>query len=823
MEHKSKNKDENTEVDLDYVCKPLEKVIHDSMMPYSEFVIMDRALPRVEDGLKPVQRRVLYSMLEVGVLPDRPFRKSARIVGDCMGKYHPHGDRSIYDTMVRMAQPFNMGETLVTGHGNFGSIDGDGAAAMRYTEAKLSPIALELLRDIEKDTVQWQFNFDDSCKEPVTLPGRFPNLLVNGGSGIAVGLATNIPTHNLKEVISAVCAYIENPKISLDELLKIMPGPDFPTGAYILSSSEIKKLYQTGKGRIFVRSKITIEDADNGKKNIVISEIPYQVNKALMLQKIAKYKETDTTNVMSYISDIVDESDRSGIRAVIKLKKDANIPAILNILYKYCDVQTTFNANMVAIADGKPKQLSLIEIISYYVAYQKTIIYNRTKYDLEECLKKEHILEGLLIAIRNIDEVVRIIKTSKNTTDAKIQLMQTFELDDVQAQAILDMRLARLTSLEVTKLVNELNRLRDLIKRYTAILKSDSMQMKIVKQELSEIGKKYGVDRQTTFKNDDDVLENMGASRSSEIESSEPTEYTNIIASPMSTLKNVPPTSYTRASRELSSSPSEFEIPQINVNIATNKDVYLFTSLGNCVKVPVNKINICKFRDKGSHYSSFYKNYKTNERIVELLRIDPETDADLNLVFVTKLGLIKLTKVKEFISSKTSMAGIKLKDGDELVYVRIDNPSKRIAIFTKMGLGAMIQKDDLKPMGRVSSGVKAITLDKNDEVVCAVQSAKSDAFVIILSNGNAKIIKYADIPEMVRARKGLKMFTSKDVTTRVVLADILDKDVNYVIEKTKSGLTKINQSDMKVEPRTGAGKDVSNKEGILRAYKFVKI
>ena len=566
----------STEITYDkIVTKALERVMSDSMLPYSEFVIMDRALPRVEDGLKPVQRRVLYSMLEVGVLPDRPFRKSARIVGDCMGKYHPHGDRSIYDTMVRMAQPFNMGEVLVNGHGNFGSVDGDGAAAMRYTEAKLAPIALELLRDIEKDTVTWSFNFDDSCKEPDMLPGRFPNLLVNGGSGIAVGLATNIPTHNLREACRAVAAYIDNPNITIDELMQHMPAPDFPTGGYLIQSDEIKRSFMTGKGKLILRAKLHVENVENGKKNIVITEIPYQVNKSALLQRIAKVRDDDQTGVLSYISDIVDESDRAGMRAVIKLKKDAKINSILALLYKSTDLQVSFNTNMVAIADGKPKLLSIPEILGYYVKHQQKVIYNRTKYDLEACLKKEHILEGLLIAIKAIDEVVKIIKESKNVTDAKITLMKTFELSDVQAQAILDMRLARLTSLEVERLVTELNRLRDLIARFTAILKSPKMQMNIVKKEILEIADKYGCDRRTEIINGElDAPEEDGKV---EIASEE----VNLIYTPYNTIKTVNAKSYKLATKTLSAQPQLYEIPQICMSVTTNQSVYAFTNLGN--------------------------------------------------------------------------------------------------------------------------------------------------------------------------------------------------------------------------------------------------
>ena len=405
--------------------KNLDTVLHESMIPYSEHVILDRALPRVEDGLKPVQRRILYSMMELGVTPDKPFRKSARIVGDCLGKYHPHGDRSVYDAMVRMAQPFNTNELLVSGHGNFGSVDGDGAAAMRYTEAKLAPLAMELLRDLEKNTVKWCLNFDDTLKEPEILPGRFPNLLVNGSTGIAVGLATNIPPHNLAEVIDGVVAYINSPAISLKDMLKIIKGPDFPTGGVILSHSEIKQAYETGRGKVYIRAKMHIENEGADKKNIVITEFPYQVNKSTLLQKIANFREENKYNFAD-ISEIRDESDREGTRAVIKLKKDADVKAIYESLLKNTELQTTFGINMVAIANGKPKQMGLLDIISYYSEYQREIIFRRSKYDLEQAKEREHILSGLIIAIKNIDAVVKIIKTSQNTTEAKKRLRYAF-------------------------------------------------------------------------------------------------------------------------------------------------------------------------------------------------------------------------------------------------------------------------------------------------------------------------------------------------------------------------------------------------------------
>ncbi|MBQ7642417.1 MAG: DNA topoisomerase 4 subunit A, partial [Clostridia bacterium] len=480
------------------ITSTLEDVLHNSMIPYAEYVILDRALPRVEDGLKPVQRRIMYSMYEQGMTPDKGYKKSARVVGDCLAKYHPHGDTSVYDAMVRMAQPYNMRMTLVDGHGNFGSIDGDGAAAMRYTEVKLQPLALELLSDIDKDTVNWSLNFDDSLKEPDTLPGRFPNLLVNGATGIAVGLATNIPTHNLSEVIDGVVAYLANPKISLDEMMNIIKGPDFPTGGFIIAGEELKTAYETGKGKIKLRAKINVEEIENGKKNIVITEIPYQVNKAQLLKKIADLQE-ENKDVLGGISDICDESDRSGMRAVIKLKKDVDPSPILDFLFKYTQLQCSYGINMVAIADGKPKLMGLIEIIKYYVDYQISIVLRRTKFDLSKAKERAHILEGLIIAVNNIDEVIRIIKTSPDTPKAKQNLREAFDLSEKQAQAILDLRLARITKLEVNNLKEELSSLKKLILELQAIVDNKKLQKEVVKKEILEIKKKFRDDRKSVI------------------------------------------------------------------------------------------------------------------------------------------------------------------------------------------------------------------------------------------------------------------------------------------------------------------------------------
>ena len=785
------------------VTKSVEQVIHESMMPYSEYVILDRALPRVEDGLKPVQRRVLYSMLEVGVTPDKPYRKSATIVGTCMGRYHPHGDSSIYQTMVRLAQDFNMGMCLVDGHGNFGSVDGDGAAAMRYTEARLSPISLELLKDIEKNTVNWSFNFDDSRKEPDMLPGRFPNLLVNGATGIAVGLATNIPTHNLGETIDCVTAYIDNPKITLEELLKIMPGPDFSTGGYILSTSEFDEVYRKGKGKIVVRSKFNIESGENGKKNIVITEIPFQVNKAMMLQRIAKLKESDPTSVLSYVADIVDESDRFGTRAVIKLKKDANVKAIINYLYAKSDLQTNFNCNMVAIAEGKPKQLGLIEIISYYVKYQRNVVYNRTKFDLDAAEKRKHILDGLLIAIKNIDDVIKIIKTSKSTSEAKQRLMEKFYLTDVQAQAILDMRLARLTSLEVNKLINELENLIKLIAELKSILESEKKLMNVVKKELNEIKKAYAVPRKTEIISPEEdeatLLDDIA-------QEDAPSEDVYVICSEGNTLKVVNKRSYGLATKGLSANPNLFEICKHSLVMADNKNVYLFTNFGNCHKVKVSQISIAKLKDKGTPISSLVKNFLPNEKVVAMFDFN-DNDIDCELIFATKSGMIKITKQNEYISAKQSISAIKLKDGDEVVFVDYDNREKSLLMFSNDGMAVNIIKDDVATLGRVSAGVKGMTLASGDFVVSAVLGGAL-AYSIFTSNGFGKVIKEIEVPLCGRARKGLKVINAKKLDIKLVKASDLNKNKNYVAQLKDGSLVYIESKKLSLENRLGFGKSV---------------
>ena len=560
--------------DKNILTKSMDDVMHESMLPYAEHVILERALPRVEDGLKPVQRRILYTMLGLGNTPDKPHRKSARIVGDCLGKYHPHGDSSVYDAMVRMAQDFNMRAPLVDGHGNFGSIDGDSAAAMRYTEARMTPLALELLRDIDKDTVKFSLNFDDTEKEPDVLPGRFPNLLVNGANGIAVGLATAIPPHNFAETIDAVIAQMEKPDISLDELMQIIPCPDFPTGGYILASDEIRAAYETGRGKLTVRAKCHIEEQKNGKKLIVATEMPYQVNKARALEGILKITQ-EKKAMFAGVSDIRDESDRMGMRAVMEVKKDADAGKILQYLYKYSDLQVTFGVNMVAIAEGKPQQLGLKDMLRYYIAHQEDVVTRRTRFDLDAAMKREHILNGLSIAVMNIDEVIAIIRASKTPKIAREALMKRFELTEIQAQAILDLRLQRLTNLEMLAIEKEHKDILKTIKELNAILASPQRLHQVIKGELGEIREKYSKPRMTEIINAEPVIEVNEA----EIAAVD----VSVAISADGKLRRVP-------RRQRDTLNTEAESARWLFDTSTDKRIKLFTNLGSLITLSVDDI-----------------------------------------------------------------------------------------------------------------------------------------------------------------------------------------------------------------------------------------
>ncbi len=722
--------------------KPLEEVLHDSMIPYTEHVVLDRALPRVEDGLKPVQRRILYSMLELGLTPDKPYRKSARIVGDCMGKYHPHGDSSVYDAMVRMSQDFVLRAPLVDGHGNFGSVDGDSAAAMRYTEARMTPLAMELLRDLEKDTVRWGLNFDDTLKEPDVLPGRFPNLLVNGASGIAVGVATNIPPHNLGEVIDGVVAYIDNPNIKLEQMMKIIKGPDFPTGGELLFGDGLKSAYETGKGKITLRAKVGIEQ-NGDKQSLVITELPYQVNKAALLQKIVELKEQNKDK-LSCISEIRDESDKHGMRAVIRLKKEANAQAILGMLFQSTNLQVSYAINMVAIAGGKPKLLNLMDIISYYTAFQRDVVVRRTRFDLNVAKERAHIVEGLLIAIKNIDAVIKIIKTSANVAEAKQRLRAKFNLSEKQAQAILDMRLARLVNLEVNKLEEELAALKQRIKELQAILDSKKLQLEVVKKEILEIKRRFGNPRRShEIKNEDIVLTKMD-----EIEDTK--DYL-IALSAGKTIKKVNMKNYSKSTKVLSENSTLFDVHTQILPVKATDTLLFFTDRGNCLKITADKLPECKWREKGITLKNLEKTIDIMETPVAVLKVEGEGE----IAFFTQNGMVKRATEKDMIVAKPFYQAIKLADDDKLLYVEHEIKGKTFVMLSKNGYCVNFEKSEVPVQGRVSGGVKGINLEDKDTVVFAGQNI-SETLLIVTNNGYVKRLASVQIPISARYRKGVK-------------------------------------------------------------------
>ncbi len=801
------------EIKESIIATPLEDVLHNSMIPYAEYVILDRALPRVEDGLKPVQRRILYSMYDQGMTPDKGYKKSARVVGDCLAKYHPHGDTSVYDAMVRLAQPYNMRMTLVDGHGNFGSIDGDSAAAMRYTEVKLQPLALELLSDIDKDTVNWSLNFDDSLKEPDTLPGRFPNLLVNGASGIAVGLATNIPTHNLAEVIDGVVAYIDNPKISLADMMKIVKGPDFPTGGYIIADEELQKAYETGKGKIKIRAKINLEDGDNGKKNLVISEIPYQVNKAELLKKIAQLQE-ENKETLSGIADIADESDRSGMRAVIKLKKDADPEKILTFLYKKTQLECSYGINMVAIAEGKPRLLGLIDIISYYVDYQISIVLRRTKYDLGKARERAHILEGLIVAVTNIDEVIRIIKTSPDTPTAKQNLRSAFNLSEKQAQAILDLRLARITKLEVDNLKNELAELKKLIEELQAIVDSKKLQKEIVKKEIIAIKKKYRDDRRTIIVSSADEISIIKKAEEKKIE-----KYV-VGYNCAGLIRKVKLSTFKRYSGN--EEPKKAELFKFKVEAETDQTIYSFTNMGNCYKIDLDLIpEGSGAMSGGIRFDKLLRNVPQDEYPVAFFAVFGTNVPSGRLLFYTKLGSVKLTPWSEYTVLKNVYQAIKLKEGDELIGVEQEIENSRLFFATEKGM-CLYCEDVFPEQGRVAGGVKGMDVADGDKVITAMQIKKDLDYEVVVATsfGTFKRVMLETVSVLARARKGVKIVDLglDDDNESVVYVGVVEygSSFNLLIEDENENPLYASIEKIPVESRTSKGKSIAEL-GFFRA------
>ena len=780
------------------IARTMEEVMHDSMMPYSEHVILDRALPRVEDGLKPVQRRILYTMHELSITPDKPHRKSARIVGDCLGKYHPHGDKSVYDAMVRMAQDFNMRMPLVDGHGNFGSMDGDSAAAMRYTEARMAPLALELLRDLEKNTIKWSLNFDDTLKEPDMLPGRFPNLLVNGASGIAVGLATNIPPHNLTEAIDGVIAYIDNPRIRLPEIMRYIKGPDFPTGGYIICGEELKNAYETGRGKIIMRAKLHIEAGDNDKRNIVIDELPYQVNKATLLESILSLRE-EKKGVYMGISEILDESDREGMRAVIRVKKDADPKPIIEALFKSTNLQCSFGINMVAIADGKPQQMGLLDIIAYYVNYQREVILRRTRFELDEAQEREHILEGLVIAVKNIDEVIKIIKSSENSGVAAQRLRERFSLSERQAQAILSLTLRHLTHLEIYKLEKELADIKELIKKLKAILESKLLQMELIKTELTVIKKAYKEARRTVILNSADDY----AVRSDDDE--KPVENWTVVCNALGEVKKIGARSL--ASAALTEKSALAEVALVVCDAQSNQTLYCFTNLGNCYKLDTDMIPESKWRDGGTPLGKLMADAAVGERIIRLYPVMPDSLPEGSLLFFTKEGMIKKSAWTEYGVVKSSFQAVKLKEGDEVLNIETDLPDTTIMFITKDGMCLNADKSDIPPQGRIAGGVKGIALSEGDECVAVAQADKGGAAVLITEKAFGKRVEIKGIDAMARYRKGVKIYDLKGGNgDRIVFAAVIAEPCELALQDGSGALLPVETQKLSAELRTGKGK-----------------
>ncbi len=782
--------------------EPLEKVLHSSMLPYAEFVILDRALPRVEDGLKPVQRRILYTMNEMGLTPDKPHKKSARIVGDCMGKYHPHGDSSVYDAMVRMAQGFNMGKTLVNGHGNFGSVDGDPAAAMRYTEARMEPLALELLRDIDKETVTFSLNFDDSLKEPDVLPGRFPNLLVNGASGIAVGLATNIPTHNLEEVINGVVAYIDNPAISLEEMMTYIPSPDFPTGGTIIAN-ELIQAYKTGRGKITIRAKISSEKLDNGKTNLIITELPYQVNKAQLLRKIVELRE-DKKEELAGLDYVADESDRTGMRALIRVKKDADVDGILKCLYKYTDLEVTFGINMVVIADGKPQQLGLMDIIRHYVKYQQQVIKRRTLFDLEQAERRCHVLEGLIIAVQNIDEVIAIIKKSDSVSHARTNLMERFSISEIQAQAILDLKLARLTKLEITKLEQELKELKKLIKELKAISKSGELQLQVVKEEITEIKNAYPTPRKSKLVFTRDEADGMVATTVEK----KPGVPCSLVYTADDRIKVLTDKQIEALDKPLD---GKFKPQLVALKIlqtVTDKKIYAFTNFGNCHKLDIlDEEYVCKLSDEGVVLKDLAKEAVDGEKIVSLFEIGDFMPYG-NLLFITKKGMFKKSEWSEYEQRKESFQAVKLGEDDEVIAVEEDTYEEdTIIMVTKEGICLNCMKDDIPTQGRIATGVHGMSLHEGDEVIFATQINGEGEVIIVTDEGKFKKVISAQIEPSKRNRKGSMIVSLKEGASVILASYVTNPYMLAVVEKNNA-VSELSSEDIFISVQSSRAKRV---------------
>lgn len=757
----------------------LTGLMKNSFLDYAMSVIVARALPDVRDGLKPVQRRILYGMNELGVTPDKPYKKSARIVGDVMGKFHPHGDSSIYEGLVRMAQDFSYRYMLVDGHGNFGSVDGDGAAAMRYTEARMSKIAVEMLRDINKNTVDFQDNYDGSEKEPTVLPARFPNLLVNGASGIAVGMATNIPTHNLGEVIDAIHLLMQNPDATTEELMKVLPGPDFPTGGVVMGKSGIRKAYETGRGTIIVRAKVDIEEAKNGRQRIVVHEIPYMVNKARLIERIA---ELAREKEIEGITDINDETDREGMRIVIDVRRNASAEVILNNLYKMTLMQTTFNFNMLAIVNGAPKVLSLKQILQHYLEHQINVVRRRTEFDLKKAQSRDHIVQGLLIALDHIDEIIKIIREAQTSEIAKEQLIDRYTLDDRQAQAILDMRLVRLTGLEREKIENEHQKLTEAITDYQDILAHEERINQIIYDELLEIQRKFGDPRRTELQVGDIT----------DIEDEDLIEEEDIVVTLTHNgyIKRLPVDEFksqNRGGRGVKGmGVHKDDFIEHLISSSTHDILLFFTNSGKVFSMKGYEVPEYGRSAQGIPIINLL-GIDNHEKITAVINVsNAADDTDKFLFFVTKQGTVKKTPVDDFRNIRSNgLKAIQLHDGDELIHVNIIDGQQNMILGTRLGYAVSFNAEDVRSMGRSAAGVRGAKLREGDCVIGAAPLDSDSNVFVISENGFGKQTPAAEYPIKGRGGKGIKTVnvTAKNGPLAGLTTVKGDEDIMLVTDK----------------------------------------
>ena len=786
-----------------------------SYIDYAMSVIAGRALPDVRDGLKPVHRRILYSMNELNLTPDKPYRKSARIVGDVLGKYHPHGDSAVYLAMVRMAQDFSTRGLLVDGHGNFGSVDGDSPAAMRYTEARMSKLSLELLRDIDKETVDFVPNFDESLKEPAVLPSRFPNLLVNGSNGIAVGMATSIPPHNLGEVIDATVHLIDNPECMVEDLIKYIQGPDFPTAAIIMGKESIADAYRTGRGKVKVRSRAVIEELPKGRQQIVVTEIPYQVNKARLVERIA---ELVKEKKLEGISDLRDESNRNGMRIVIELKRDANANIVLNNLYKHSQMEDTFSIIMLALVNGVPKVLNLKQILYHYVQHQKDVVTRRTKFDLNKAEARAHILEGLRIALDNIDAVISLIRGSKTTQEAKAGLMEKFGLTDVQAQAILDMRLQRLTGLEREKIEEEYSELMKKIEYLRSILADEKLLLGVIKDEIIAIKEKYADTRRTEIRHAEGEI-NMRDLIDDEEIAITLTHFGYIKRVPLDTYK-----SQNRGGKGISAmSTREEDFVKHLVTTSTHSRLLFFTNKGRVFRLDAFEIPEGKRKAKGTAIVNLLQ-LAPNEKITTLIPVDESDGKELYLLLATKKGIVKKTRREEFKNiNKSGLIAIGLRNDDELIDVKITNGEKDVILVTENGMSIRFNETDIRPMGRTAMGVKGITLSEEDKVVSMSLTDEGHELLVVSENGFGKRTDIEEYRLQSRAGKGIKTYNIFEKTGKIVGAEMVDEKDQIMIINSDGILIRLEVEGISIYGRVTSGVKLMKTEDEVNVVSIAKI